>query len=103
LHVRVEQEEEDDANGHEVHVDAEDDAAVIPTPSGLHTANRVCRPEGGDDGGKDQERGGAVVWESGEEKGSYETEQNQQAATEEGAAVEMEEVTAEDRMGALTA
>ena len=63
LNVGVEEKEEDDAEGHEVHVDAKDDASVIPVPSRLHAADGVYGTDSGDDGGKEQEQGGAVVWE----------------------------------------
>jgi hypothetical protein len=77
IHVRVEEKEQDHAEGHEVHIDAEDDAAVVPVPSRLHAADGIHGADRGDDSGEEQERGGAVVWKAGEEKSSNETAQDQ--------------------------
>ena len=40
-HVGVDEKEEDQAEGKEVHVDAEDDSAVIEGPAALHAADGV--------------------------------------------------------------
>lgn len=39
--VGIKEEEEDYAESHEVHVDAEDDTGVIEAPAGLRAADRV--------------------------------------------------------------
>ena len=90
LNVGVEEKEEDDAEGHEVHVDAKDDASVIPVPSRLHAADGVYRADRGDDCGKEQEQGGAVVWEVGETKGDGDAAQDEQTATKEGMSARIE-------------
>jgi hypothetical protein len=90
LNVGVEEKEEDDAEGHEVHVDAEDDTSVIPVPSRLHAADGVYGADGGDDGGKEQEQGGAVVGEVGEAKGDGDTAQDEQTAAKEGMSARIE-------------
>jgi hypothetical protein len=49
--VGVEEEEKDHAEGHEIHVDQEEDAAVIEAPASLHAANGVGGAGGGGEGG----------------------------------------------------
>ena len=49
--VGVEEEEEDHAEGHEIHVDEKEDAAVIEAPASLHATNGVCSASGGGEGG----------------------------------------------------
>ena len=46
--VGVEEEEEDHAEGHEVHVDEQEDAAVIEAPASLHATDRVGGAGDGD-------------------------------------------------------
>src|SRR5260370_11656912 len=62
-HVGIEEEEDDHADGHDVHVDAEDDSGVVVAPAGLHAADGVGGAEGGDQGGEDEQEVGAVVGE----------------------------------------
>ena len=64
--VGVEEEEEDHAEGHEVHVDAEEDAAVVEAPAGLHAADGIDGAGDGGQGGEDEQRRGAVMGEVGE-------------------------------------
>ncbi len=49
--VGVEEEEEDHAEGHEIHVDEEEDAAVVEAPAPLHATNGVRSAGGGGEGG----------------------------------------------------
>jgi hypothetical protein len=53
VRIRVEQEEENHAEHHEITVDAEDDASVIPTPGGSHAADGICRAK---DGGEEWQK-----------------------------------------------
>ena len=62
-HVGVEEKEEDEADGHEVHVDAEDHAAMVEVPAALHAADGVQCAEDGDQRGEDEQRSGSVVRE----------------------------------------
>jgi len=62
-HVGVEQKEEDQADGHEVHVDAEDNATVVEVPAALHAADGVHCAENGDQRGQHDQRCGMVVRE----------------------------------------
>jgi hypothetical protein len=71
--VGVEEEEENHAEGHQVHVDQEEDSAVVKAPARLHATNRVDRAEDGGQGGDDEKRSGAVVGEVGEDEGCGET------------------------------
>jgi selenophosphate synthetase-related protein len=79
-HVGVEQKEEDQADGHEVHVDAEDDAAVVEVPATLHAADGVQGARYGDEGRKDDQRSGVVVREVREEQRRGQTKKNKNAA-----------------------
>ena len=63
--VGVEEEEENHTEGHEVHVDAEDDASVIEAPTALHAADGVCSAGHGEEDGKDEEWSSAIVGEVG--------------------------------------
>jgi hypothetical protein len=89
--VGVEEEEENHAEGHEVHVDAKDDAGVIEAPAALHAADGVGCAGDGEQGGDDEEGGGVVVREVGEEKSDGETEENQEAAAQKGVGTRVEE------------
>ena len=81
MHVRVEEKEEDHAEGHQVHIDAEDHTAVVPVPSRLHAPDCVHGADSSDESGEEQERGGTVVWKAREEKSDNETAQDQQTAS----------------------
>jgi hypothetical protein len=54
--VGVEEEEEDHAEGHEVHIDEEEDATVIEAPAPLHATDGVRRAGGGGESGENEER-----------------------------------------------
>ncbi len=64
--VGIEEKEEDHAEGHEVHVDAEEDTTVVEAPARLHAADSVDGAGDGGDDGEDEQWGGAVVGEVGE-------------------------------------
>jgi hypothetical protein len=89
--VGVEEEEENHAERHEVHVDAKDDTGVIEAPTTLHAADGVGCAGDGKQGGDDEEGGGVVVGEVGEEKSDGETEENQEAAAQKGMGMRIEE------------
>jgi hypothetical protein len=61
--VGVEEEEENHAEGHEVHIDQKEYAAMVETPARLHATDRIDRAGDGGKGGKDKEESGAVVGE----------------------------------------
>jgi hypothetical protein len=78
--VGVEEKEENHAEGHEVHVDAEDNAGVIEAPAALHAADGIGGAGQGEQDRKDEEEGGAIVGEVGEEESDGETEENEETA-----------------------
>jgi len=88
--VRVEEEEENHAQGHEVHVDEEEDATVIEAPAALHAADGVCGAGGGGEGGENEERCGMDLGEAGEEDGYEQTCQDKQNGAEEGSLARIE-------------
>jgi hypothetical protein len=89
--VGVEEEEEKQAEGHEIHVDAEDDAGVIEAPTTLHATDCVGCACDGKQGGEDEERGGAVVGEVGEKKSDSETGENQEVSAQKRVGTRIEE------------
>ena len=69
--VRVEQEEENERDGHEIHVNAEDDAGVIEAPAALDAADGFCGADDGEKRGDEQEDGGLDVGEPRDEDREY--------------------------------
>lgn len=65
--VGVEQEEENDAEGHEVHVNQEENSAVVEAPTSLHATDGVGSAGYCDECGEDEERSGVVAREVGED------------------------------------
>jgi hypothetical protein len=82
LSIGVEEKEEDDAEGHEIHVDAEDDTGVVEAPAGLHAADCVDGARGCSEGWDQQQQGGVVVREVGERQGDREAEEDEDASSE---------------------
>jgi hypothetical protein len=78
--VGVEEEEEDHAEGHEVHVDEEEDAAVIEAPTALHAANGVSGAGGGGECREDEDGSAVDLGEAGEEDGCEQTGQDKENA-----------------------
>jgi hypothetical protein len=91
-HVGVEQKKENQADGHEVHVNAEEDAAVVEVPAALHAADGIKRAENGDQCGQDNQRRGMVVREVREQKRCCDAEKNESAAAKEGTVSRVEDV-----------
>jgi hypothetical protein len=81
--VGVEEEEENHAEGHEVHVDEEENSTVIEAPAPLHATNGVRRARDGGEGGENEERCGMDLREAGEEDGCEQTGQDEQNGAEE--------------------
>jgi len=88
--VGVKEEEEDHAKGHEVHVDEEEDAAVVEAPSTLHAADRVGCAGSGGEGGEDKDGSSVDLGEAGEEDGCEQTDQDEENAAEEGTLARIE-------------
>jgi hypothetical protein len=78
--VGVEEEEENHAEGHEIHVDEKKDATVVEAPAPLHAANGVCGACGGGEDREDENRSAVDLREAGEQDGCEQTEQNKQDA-----------------------
>ena len=68
--VGVEEEEEDHAESHQVHVDEEEDSAVVEVPAALHAADGVGGAGDGAEGGENDERGCVDCGESRDQDGS---------------------------------
>ena len=78
--VGVKEEEENHAEGHEIHVDEEEDAAVVEAPAPLHATDGVRGAGGGGEGGEDEDRGAMDLREAGEEDCCEQTGQDKQNA-----------------------
>jgi hypothetical protein len=90
-HVGIEEKEEDQADGHEVHVDAEHYAGVVEVPAALHAADGVQGAGHGDEGGQDEQWSGTAVREVREEKRGCQAEKDEEIAAEEGAVTRVED------------
>ncbi len=89
--VGVKEEEENYAESHEVHVDAEDDAGVVEAPAGLRAADRVDGAGDRGQGGDCQQHGGMVVREVGERQGNAEADEYENTSSENGWNARVEE------------
>ena len=78
--VGVEEQEENHAKSHEVHVDQEENTAMVEAPPALHATDSVGGAQDGDERGKDEERSGAVVGEVSETDGCGEAGQYEETA-----------------------
>jgi hypothetical protein len=78
--VGIEEEKEDHAEGHEIHVDEEEDATVVEAPASLHATDGVRGAGHSDEGGEDEERSGVVVREVGEVDSCSETDEDEETA-----------------------
>jgi hypothetical protein len=91
-HVGVEEKKEDEAEGKEVHVEAEEDASLEEVPlRASHAAEGVGATDGRDDGRDDKEEIRPVVGKSGEQIGGTETEKHKYAASQQGSAMRIED------------
>jgi hypothetical protein len=89
--VRVEEKEENHAEGHEIHVDEEEDAAVVEAPAPLHATNGVRGAGGGGEDREDEDGGAVDLREAGDGDGCEQTDQDKQDATEERSLARIEE------------
>jgi len=78
--VGVEEEEEDQRDGHEVHVDAEEDAAVVEAPTALNAAHGFGGAEDGAQRREQEQQGGANVREAGDEDRREDAAEHQSVA-----------------------
>jgi hypothetical protein len=63
--VGIEEEEENHAQGHQVHVDEEENTTVVEAPARLHAADGVDGAGDSGEGRENEERCGAVMREVG--------------------------------------
>lgn len=89
--VGVDEEEEDHGDDHEVGIDTEEDAAVVPAPARAHAADVVDQADGGGERGEDEEGVGVVLGEVGEDERCGEAGEDEDAATEQRASARVEE------------
>lgn len=89
--VGIEEKEEDHAEGHEVHVNAEEDTAVVEAPSRLHATNCVDGAGDGGQGREDKQWGGTVVGEVGEQESYTKTGQDEDVAAYQGSMMRIED------------
>ncbi len=90
LGVGVEEQEENHADGHEVHIDEEQDAAVVEAPAALHAADGVDGAGDGEESGKDEKGIWPDVGKAGDGERDAETEKDEETATEQGADARIE-------------
>jgi hypothetical protein len=89
--IGIEEKEEDDAEGHEVHVDAEEDTAVVEAPTRLHATNCVDGAGDGGQGREDEQWGGTVVGEVRQQESYTKTGQNEDGAAYQGSMMRIED------------
>ena len=76
--VGIEKGEDDERDGHQVHVEAEQDAAVVEAPTWADAAGGVDGAENGCDCGQQQPERGAVVGEVREPEREQDAGEDQQ-------------------------
>jgi hypothetical protein len=76
--VGIEKEEEDHAQGHEIHVNEENDATVVPAPATLHAAEMVDHACDCGEGEERDEWVRAVLREVRQEQRSEEAEEHKE-------------------------
>jgi hypothetical protein len=82
LGVWVEEQKENHADGHEIHVDQEQNTAMVEAPTSLHATDGVDGAGDGEEGWKDE----IGIWpdsgKAGDCERDAETEKNQKATAE---------------------
>ena len=107
-HVGVEEKEEQEADGEEIHIETEQDACLVEVPPlATQAAEGVGGADDGDTGGNDEEWVGAIVGEAGEKVAQGEACEDERVASKEGTVVRIEDLgshavlkfgTAKDRL-----
>ena len=80
MRVGIQEEEENHAERHEIHVDKKENTAVIEAPAALHATDGVGSAGDGGEGREDEERGGTDLGETGDEDRRAETYQDKETA-----------------------
>ena len=81
--VGVDEEEQDERDGHEIHVNAEEDSSVVEAPALLHAADGVCGSDEAAEGWQEQPWGRAQVGEVRDEGRERKADQHDEVATDE--------------------
>ena len=89
--VGIDEEEEHDEDGHEVHVDEKEDASVVEAPALSHAAGCIEQAGDGDQYWQNEQRGGMVAGKMREAKGGGKAEKDERTAAHERVNVRVEE------------
>jgi hypothetical protein len=88
--VGIEEEEENHAESHEVHVDEKEDASMVEAPAPLHATDGVGSTGGSEEGREDEERSGVDLREVGKEDGGSQAGEDKETAAKEGSLARIE-------------
>ena len=89
--IGVEQEEENHAEGHQVHVDEQDDSAVVPAPTRAHAAEVIKRTGDCNECEDRDPWARPIVGKIGEQDRSGQAEKDQKPSSQEGSVARIEE------------
>ena len=89
--VGIEQEEEDQRNGHEIHVDTEDDAAVVKAPAALYAADGFSRADYRDQRRQQEKQRWTEMREVGQRDCDEDAGENQDVGTGQGVFTRIED------------
>ncbi len=89
--IRVNEEEEDHAERHQVHIDAEDDSGMVVVPPAAHAAHGIGGADYGKRGGDEEQQGSAIVREVGEQDRGKEAGEHQKVAAGQRALAQVED------------
>lgn len=88
--VGVEEQEENHAESHEVHIDQQEYATVVEAPTSLHATNGVRSACECDESGQNEKGVGVDDREAGDQQREAKAEKNQQNAADEGSPARVE-------------
>lgn len=88
--VGIEKQKENHAQGHEIHVDQKEYAAVVKAPTPLHASDSVDGTGKGDERGQNEKGIWMDNWEPRDQQRKAQADKNQQNATEEGSPARVE-------------
>ena len=94
--VRVEEEEQDQRDCHEIHVDAEDDAAVVEAPAALDAADGFRGPDEGDERRQQEQERRLEMREVGQRYGNQDAGEDERVATGQRVIARVEEGVGQD-------
>jgi hypothetical protein len=88
--VGIEEQKENHAESHQVHIDQKENAAVVKAPSPLHASDSVYGSGKSNEGGQDKKRVGVDDREAGDQHSEAKAQENQQNSTDEGSPARVE-------------